>query len=104
MYPPRKARCQHDFCHSARRLDRHNAGTWQGRTMTTAETLHRVDIDERVVPNRLTFSPVFNVAVPFIDRHVAEGRGERVALRHKGGDVTYAQLADNVSRAGNALL
>jgi benzoate-CoA ligase family protein len=72
--------------------------------MTRGETLHRVDIDESVTPNRLSFSPVFNVAVPFIDRHVHEGRGERIALRHKSGDVTYAQLAENVSRAGNALL
>ena len=72
--------------------------------MKLGETLHRVDIDESVVPNRLSFSPVFNVAVPFIDRHVTEGRGERVALRHKSGEVTYAQLAENVSLAGNALL
>lgn len=65
---------------------------------------HRIDIDESVVPNRLNFSPIFNVAVAFIDRHVREGRGQRIALRHQEGEVTYAQLAENVSRAGNALL
>src|SRR4029079_7021186 len=46
----------------------------------------------------------FNVAVPFIDRHIAEGRGGKLAIRTLGEDVTYAQLAENVNRAGNALL
>ncbi len=72
--------------------------------MTTGEKIHCVDIDESVVPNRLNFSPTFNVAVPFIDRHVSEGRGQSVALRHAGGEVTYAELAENVGRAGNVLL
>jgi benzoate-CoA ligase family protein len=64
---------------------------------------HTVVVDESVTPNGLQFSPVFNVAVPFIDRHISQGRGSRVALRHSL-DVTYAELADNVGRAGNALL
>lgn len=72
--------------------------------MRAAKTDHNVEIDESVVPNALRFSPVFNVAVPFIDRHVEEGRGRSVALRHAGGEVTYAELADNVARAGNVLL
>src|SRR4029079_15034381 len=46
----------------------------------------------------------FNVAVPFIDRHLAEGRGRKLAIRTLGEDVTYAQLAERVNRAGNALL
>ncbi len=47
----------------------------------------------------------FNVAVPFIDRHVPEGRGAKVAIRTvHGEDVTYAELAENVNRAGNVLL
>lgn len=70
----------------------------------TGERTHRVDIDESTNPHTLNFSSPFNVAVPFIDRHVAEGRGQMVALRHPHGDVTYSQLAENVSRAGNALL
>ncbi len=65
---------------------------------------HTVVVDQSVTPNALHFSPVFNVAVPFIDRHVHEGRGDCVALRHHGGTITYAELAENVSRAGNALL
>ncbi|HEX9328702.1 MAG TPA: AMP-binding protein, partial [Reyranella sp.] len=46
----------------------------------------------------------FNVAVPFVDRHLAEGRGVKVAIRTVGETVTYAQLAERVNRAGNALL
>ncbi len=70
----------------------------------TDERDHTVAIDESVVPNALNFSANFNVAVPFIDRHLDEGRGQRIALRHEGGEVSYAQLAENTSRAGNALL
>ena len=55
--------------------------------------------DQRVVlPDR------FNVAAPFIDRHIAEGRGGKLAIRTLGEDVTYAQLAERVNRTGNALL
>ena len=46
----------------------------------------------------------FNVAVPFVDRHLAEGRGAKVAIRTASETVTYAQLAERVNRAGNALL
>ncbi|KQS64970.1 acetate--CoA ligase [Modestobacter sp. Leaf380] len=49
-----------------------------------------------------------NVAVNCVDRHVAAGRGEKVALHWAGepGDgrtVTYAQLQDEVCRLANAL-
>ena len=63
--------------------------------------------DHTVTTNdeEITFSPIFNVAVPFIDRHLAEGRAARVAIRtNHGEDVTYAELAERVNRAGNALL
>ena len=65
---------------------------------------HIVTVDTSTAPATLTFSDVFNVAVHFIDRHVAEGRGGKVAIRQDGiGDVTYAALAENVNRCGNAL-
>lgn len=49
-----------------------------------------------------------NVAVNCVDRHVAAGRGDKVALHFEGepGDrrsVTYAELQAQVSRAANAL-
>src|SRR5215467_12279619 len=47
----------------------------------------------------------FNVVVPFIDRHAHEGRGAKAAIRTVHGEtVTYAELAERVNQAGNALL
>ena len=46
---------------------------------------------------------LFNAATAFIDRHLSEGRGDRVALWSGDQKITYAQLAENVNRAGNAL-
>ena len=62
-----------------------------------------VRVDTSQSPAKLTFAPAFNVAVAFIDRHVDEGRGDKVAIRSAEGDVTYGVLAANVNRAGNAL-
>ncbi|CAL4859765.1 acetate--CoA ligase [Microbacterium sp. MM2322] len=50
-----------------------------------------------------------NVAVNCVDRHVAAGRGEKIALHFEGepGDrdsVTYADLQRRVSQAANALI
>src|SRR5690606_8795366 len=64
-----------------------------------------VEIDRSVLPNALRFAPRFNVAVPFIDRHIEEGRGGKAAIRMENeGDWSYAQLAAEVARAGNLLL
>jgi len=55
--------------------------------------------------NKVRLPARFNVAVPFIDRHVGEGRGAKAAIRTVDGEtVTYAELAERVNRAGNALL
>ncbi len=60
---------------------------------------------ENVVINddELTFPPGFNVAVSFIDRHLSEGRADKVAVRSTRGDVSYAQLAAEVNRCANLL-
>ena len=52
---------------------------------------------------RSRFAPIFNVAVPFIDRHLSERRSEKVAIRTVAGDVTYGELAEQVNRCGNVL-
>jgi benzoate-CoA ligase family protein len=62
---------------------------------------HTLSIERSVEPARITYAPVFNVAVPFIDRHLAEGRGAKIAIRAAAGDVSYAELAQNVNRCGN---
>jgi len=46
----------------------------------------------------------FNVARYFVDRHVEEGRGDRIAFFYEDASVTYAQLQELVNRTGNALL
>jgi benzoate-CoA ligase family protein len=51
----------------------------------------------------IVLAEAFNVAVPFIDRHLAEGRGEKIAIRTAREEVSFAQLAANVNRAGNLL-
>ncbi|HEY6372262.1 MAG TPA: benzoate-CoA ligase family protein [Candidatus Sulfotelmatobacter sp.] len=45
----------------------------------------------------------FNAASYFVDRHIAEGRGEKVAIESEDRRVTYRQLFESVNRAGNAL-
>ena len=42
---------------------------------------HTVEIDTSERPSRLRFAPNFNVAVPFVDRHISEGRGAKIAIR-----------------------
>jgi benzoate-CoA ligase family protein len=46
----------------------------------------------------------FNAATYFVDRHVCEGRGARVAIECGDERVTYAQLLDRVNRIANALV
>jgi benzoate-CoA ligase len=45
----------------------------------------------------------FNAASFFVDRHVDEGRGGKIAFFHEEGELTYAGLQRMVNRAGNAL-
>jgi 4-hydroxybenzoate-CoA ligase/benzoate-CoA ligase len=45
----------------------------------------------------------YNAAVHFVDRHVREGRGSKVAFIHDQGRTTYGELASLVARAGHAL-
>jgi len=64
---------------------------------------YSVTLDTAENPPTIRFSPVFNVAVPFIDRHLEEGRASKTAIRTVDGDVTYGELAERVSQCGNAL-
>ena len=46
----------------------------------------------------------FNLADHFLDRHIREGRAQKVAIRCGDSDRTYADLAADVNRVGNGLL
>ena len=65
---------------------------------------HLVSVDRSSTPSTLKFAPKFNVAVPFVDRHLDEGRADKVVMSTAGGEeVTYGEMAVNVNRVGNAL-
>jgi len=51
----------------------------------------------------LVFPDGFNAATAFIDRHLDEGRADKVAIRWTQGEVTYAELCARVNRCANAL-
>ncbi len=45
----------------------------------------------------------FNVAAEFVDRNVAEGRGDKVALFYEDKTYTYRQVQELTNRVGNGL-
>jgi benzoate-CoA ligase len=45
----------------------------------------------------------FNAATYFVDRHVAEGRGDRVAIECGDQRITYGEVLLKVNRFGSAL-
>jgi 4-hydroxybenzoate-CoA ligase len=45
----------------------------------------------------------FNAATYFVDRHISEGRAEKVAIECGDRRVTYLQMFESVNRVGNAL-
>jgi len=64
---------------------------------------HTFAVDHSVSPAAIKTSEVFNIAVPFIDRHLTEGRGGKVVYYTSDGNVTFAELAERVNRSGNFL-
>ena len=64
---------------------------------------HTLTVDGSKGPADIVFAPNFNVAVSFIDRHLEEGRADKVAIKGDFQDVTYGELAERVNRCGNCL-
>jgi benzoate-CoA ligase len=54
-------------------------------------------VADSVLPER------YNLVDHFLDRHIREGRGERLAIACDSRKLTYRQIAEQVNRAGNAL-
>lgn len=51
----------------------------------------------------LTILNTFNAASYFVDRHIADGRGEKIAFECGEDLVTYGELAERVNQVGNLL-
>jgi benzoate-CoA ligase len=49
-------------------------------------------------------SGTYNLVDHFVDRHVREGRGGKTAIVYEGRTLSYAEVAEQVARAGNGLL
>jgi benzoate-CoA ligase family protein len=54
-------------------------------------------------PSIFSLPEEFNAASYFVDRHIAEGRGEKVAIECEDRRVTYRQLFEQVNQVGNSL-
>ncbi len=60
-------------------------------------------VERGSTPAVIDFPRQYNAAADFVDRHVAEGRGERLALIDDAGSYSYAELQRRIDRAGNLL-
>jgi hypothetical protein len=58
---------------------------------------HTVIIAPAATGQGLRFAPRFNLAMAFIDRHLAEGHGGKIAIRTATEEVSYAALAERVA-------
>jgi benzoate-CoA ligase family protein len=66
---------------------------------------HTVQFDKKKFPGKISFSTIFNAAVPMVDRHLGEGRAEKKVIRCvDGATVSYRQLQRRVNQCGNYLL
>jgi benzoate-CoA ligase len=61
------------------------------------------EVDARSSPPGVRIPREYNAAVDLLDRHVVQGRGDKLAVRDDRGAYTYAQLADRANAAGRAL-
>jgi benzoate-CoA ligase family protein len=64
---------------------------------------HTVQVDRSVSPAKLSFPDIFNVCVPFLDKHIQEGRGTKVLAHWQTRKLTYGDLYHSVLSLGNAL-
>lgn len=60
-------------------------------------------VDRSASPPRLDVPRAYNAAADLVDRHLEEGRGDKVAFIDDTTSLTYAGLAEQVNRAGNML-
>jgi 4-hydroxybenzoate-CoA ligase/benzoate-CoA ligase len=62
------------------------------------------EVDASISPPRVSIPRDYNAACDLIDRNIERGNAGRTALIDDAGSYTYAELAERVNRAGNALV
>jgi len=65
--------------------------------------LYEKPLTDTTVPD-IVLPDQLNISDTFLDRHIAEGRGGKIAVYHEGASYTYAQIAELANRIGNGLL
>ena len=60
-------------------------------------------VDNSVSPPQIEFPRAYNATVDLVDVNLAQGRGAKTAFIDDRGRYTYADLAERMARAGNAL-
>ncbi len=65
--------------------------------------MESIRVDPTSSAPRLLIPRLYNATADLVDRHLAEGRGSKIAYIDDAGTLTYAGLAEKVNRAGNAL-
>jgi benzoate-CoA ligase family protein len=60
-------------------------------------------VDASSSPPRVEVPRRYNAAIDFVDRHVTEGRGAKVAFVDDFGTTTYAALAERTARAASMI-
>src|SRR6476620_572114 len=69
--------------------------------LTDAMLDHQVTVDRSTTPSGIEIAPLFNLCVPFVDRHILEGRADKVVARGRTWQMTFGELHDAVQRMGN---
>ncbi|MGA6929145.1 MAG: benzoate-CoA ligase family protein [Pseudolabrys sp.] len=64
---------------------------------------NRVAVDRSVSPSQISFTPSFNLCGLFVDRHIEEGRADKILARGRDWTLTYGALQTAVCKFGNAL-
>jgi benzoate-CoA ligase family protein len=62
---------------------------------------NEVHVDRSVTPSCIAFAPVFNISVPFVDRHLEQGRASKVVARGRTWQMTFGELHDAMLRMGS---
>jgi benzoate-CoA ligase family protein len=68
----------------------------------TARRFSKIDLSTH--PPTVELPREYNAAVDLVDRHLVEGRGDKIAFVDDAGRISYAELAQRTNRAANAII